>query len=173
MRVEIEAEHPVGAGRLDEIGHELGADGHTRLILAVLACVPGVGEHGGHAGGRGATGGIDEEQQLQHVLARRVGGLHDEDVGAADVLVDPHEHFTVGEARAGHLAQFRAHRAGHLLRQRPVGGAGENLESAGIGRGQDVRSGVHVILAREEGVFRTGTNGSQRNECRSTRSLAK
>jgi hypothetical protein len=34
--VEVDAEHAVGARRLDHVGHQLRADRHARLVLAVL-----------------------------------------------------------------------------------------------------------------------------------------
>jgi hypothetical protein len=36
MLVKVDAEHAIHAGRLDHVGHELGADRYARLILAVL-----------------------------------------------------------------------------------------------------------------------------------------
>ena len=40
---------------------------------------------------------IDQEQQLDDVVGRRVRRLHDEEVRAANVLIDPHKNLAVGE----------------------------------------------------------------------------
>src|SRR5207247_4278775 len=53
---------------------------------------------------------------------------HDEDVRAADVLVDLREHLAVGEARDLRVAERHVEVLRDLLRQRPVGVAREDLQ---------------------------------------------
>ena len=47
--VQVDREHAVGAGRGDQVGHQLRGDRHARLVLAVLPRVAVVREHGGDA----------------------------------------------------------------------------------------------------------------------------
>jgi hypothetical protein len=57
-----------------------------------------VGDDRGDAAGRGALERIDEDEQLEDRVAHaRIGGLDDEDVVLADVLVDLGEDVLVGE----------------------------------------------------------------------------
>jgi hypothetical protein len=127
--VEVQPEDTIDAGGLDEIRDQLGADGHARLILAVLSCIPVVGQHTGDAGRRRATGCIDQQQQLDQVLGRRVGGLDDEDIVAANVLVDPHEDLTVRKAGQCDLAEIGAEASGDLLGEPAIGGTRDDLEA--------------------------------------------
>ena len=52
--VEIHGQQPVHAGDLEEVGHELGADGGAWNHFPVLAGVPVVGHHRGDPGSAGA-----------------------------------------------------------------------------------------------------------------------
>src|SRR5262245_12103203 len=80
-------------------GHQFGGDGDSRLVLAVLARVAVVREHGGDPLGRGALECVEHDQQLhQIVVDRRGGGLDDENVCAADVVENLHVTLAVGEA---------------------------------------------------------------------------
>ena len=72
--------------------------------------------------------GVDEQQQLHHVLGRRIRRLHDEDIGAAHVLIQPHEHFADGEARHGRLAEFRPEVRGDSPGERGIRRAGEHAK---------------------------------------------
>ena len=97
--VQIHGQRAVGAGDGDQVGDQLGGDRRARLVLAVLARVAEVRHHRGDAARRGALGGVEHDQQLHQVIRRRVRGLHDEHVAAADVLVEAHRDFAVLEAR--------------------------------------------------------------------------
>ena len=130
VRMKIEAQHAIGTGGLDEVGHELGANRDARLILTILPGVSRVGEHGGHAGGRGTARCVDEQQQLEHIFARRIRGLDHVHVRPTDVLVDAHEHLPVSETRTGHFTQLGAERLRDLFRQRHIRRAREDLEAA-------------------------------------------
>ena len=72
---------------------------------------------------------VDHHQQLHQVLVDgRAGGLDDEDVLAADVLVDLHVHLAVREARDVGVAQAHVQVLGDLLGQGPVRVAREQLQ---------------------------------------------
>ena len=126
MRVEVDTEHAVGAGAHDHVRDELRTDRDARLILTVLAGIAVVREHAGDARGRRAARGVDQQQQLQHVLGGRVGRLDDEDIGAAHILVEPDEDLAVGESRDRGLAELRSQRLADLVGERPIGRAGEH-----------------------------------------------
>ena len=85
-------------GRAQDVRHELGRNRHARLVLAVLARVAVIRDHRRDARRRRPPERVDHDQQLHDVLVdRRAGRLHDEDVGAADVLVDLERHLGVRE----------------------------------------------------------------------------
>ena len=69
----------------------------------------------------GPLGRVHEEQQLHHVLGRRIGRLDDVDVAPADVLVDLDEELAVGEPPQRDLAERLAEMGGNLIGQRTVG----------------------------------------------------
>ncbi len=127
--VEIDAEYAVDAGGLDHVRHQLRADRHARLILAILSRVAVVRHHARDTRRRCAPGGVDQEQQLHHVLRGRIRRLEDEHVVAANVFVDAHGDFAVGEASEVHAAEIHAEVARDLLGEWPVGGPGEQLEA--------------------------------------------
>ena len=129
LAVQVHRQHAVGAGGHEEVGHQLGGDGHARLVLAVLARVAVERHDGGDALRRRPPGGVDHDEQLhQMMVGRRAGRLDDEDVRAADVLVDLHERLAVGEAGHGRLPERHADGLADFLRQRPVGISGEDLQ---------------------------------------------
>ena len=70
---------------------------------------------GGDPRRAGPLGGVHEEQQLHHVLRRRVGGLDDVDIPPAHVLVDLDEDLAVGKALDGHLAERLAEMLRHFF----------------------------------------------------------
>src|SRR5438552_336971 len=131
-RVQVQREHAIHPGRLEQVGDELGRDRHARLHLAVLARVAVVGQHGRDAMGRRALERVDHDQQLhQRVVHGRAGGLDDEDIRAADVLVDLHVDLAVGEAGDLRVRDRHAKILRDLLRQRAVCVAGEQLQVVG------------------------------------------
>ena len=99
--VQVHRQHAVGAGRAHQIGDQLRRDRHPRLVLAVLAGIAVVRHHRGDAGRRRPPERVDHHAQLDQVLVhRRAGRLHDEHVGATDVLVDLKRHLGVPRSAA-------------------------------------------------------------------------
>ena len=104
-----------------------------------LSCrrVAVVRHHRGDARRRGALEGVEHDQQLHQVVVdRRAGGLDDEDVGAADVLVDLEEDLAVGEVVEGDLAR------------REVRGRRRSSPSARDGRGRRRPSALRTCRHR-------------------------
>ena len=91
---------------------------------------PKYGMTDGDPGRAGPPGRVHEEQQLHHVLGRRVGRLDDEDVPPADVLVDLDEQLAVGEAPKRDLAEGLPEMGGHLLREGAVARAAQEQHLA-------------------------------------------
>ena len=127
--VKIDAEDAIRARGLDHVRQQLRADRDARLILAILTGIPVVGHHRRDSRRRRTPRRIDQEQQLHHVVRGWIRRLHDEDIRAADVLVDAHEDLAVGEPAAGHLAQLDAKVLCDLLGESLIGGTREELES--------------------------------------------
>ena len=112
---------------LEHVRHQLGRNRHARLVLAILPRVAVIRHHRRDARRRRAAERIDHDHQLHQVLIdrpwRRAGRLHDEDVGAADVLVDLERDLRVGkppqprlpERHAREIARSRAPARGCAL----------------------------------------------------------
>jgi len=97
--VEVERQHAIDSGRLEQVGDQLRRDRDPRLDLAVLARVAIVGQDRRDAAGRGALQRVDHDEQLhERVVHGRARRLDHEHVRAADVLVDLHVHLAVREA---------------------------------------------------------------------------
>jgi hypothetical protein len=113
-----------------------------RARPAVLPGVAVVRDHRGDTPGRSALERVDHDAELHQVLVRRrTGGLHDEDVASANVLVDLDVGFTVGEAAHLGLAELDAEVGGDLLRQRRVRIPGEQH---GVEKHSSLRRGLIV-----------------------------
>ena len=139
--VKVAGHHAVGPGGPQQVRDELGADGHARTVLAVLAGPAEVGDDGGNLIGGGALGGVDGEQQFHEVVCRRDGGLDDVDGGAADALRILGLEFAVAEGRGLQGAQVQLGLLGRLdgvdvvddLAGEVLGGpAGEQFQTVGM-----------------------------------------
>ncbi len=98
LGVQIHGQDAVHTGGGDEVGDEFGRDGNAGLVLAILAGVTEERDDHRDAGGAGAAGGIDHDEELHQVLVgRRTGRLDDENVAPADVFVDLYEGLAVRE----------------------------------------------------------------------------
>jgi hypothetical protein len=126
--MEVQREHPVGAGALDQVGDELGRDGRARARLSVLAGVAEIGDDRRHPARRGPPQGIDQDEQFhQMVVGRKRRRLDDERVFAAHVLQDLDEDLHVGEAPDRAFGERHPEIGRDGLRQRPVGIACQEL----------------------------------------------
>ena len=104
-RVKVDRQHPVGARGGDQIGDELGRNRRPRPGLPVLPGIAEIGQNRRDPLCRRAPQRVDADQKLHQIV---VGGvarrLNDEDVLAANILVDLYEHLFVREpahARVG------------------------------------------------------------------------
>ena len=105
--VQVDGQDPRETGGFQQVGQQPGRDGHPRPVLAVLAGVGVVGDHGGDAPRRGALEGVGHQQQFHDVeVAVGAERLDDEDVGAADVLVALEADLAVGENVQDRLAEL-------------------------------------------------------------------
>ncbi len=89
IRVQVERDHVVGAGFLQEFGDELGRDCLPRLRDAILACVREVGEDDVHGGGETELRRLAHEEEFEE---RAIGvaprGLQQIDVFSAYGLLE-------------------------------------------------------------------------------------
>ncbi len=116
--VEIDRQHAVGTGLGDQVRHQLGRDRCPRPGLPVLPGIAEIGDDRRDPLGRGAPQRVDADQQLhQIVVRRRTGRLDNEDVLAADVLVDLDEDLLVGEAADAGLGQRQVEIGGDRRRK--------------------------------------------------------
>ena len=161
---------PVGPGRGDEIGHQLGRDGIPRLGLPVLPGVAEIGDNRRNPGGGRPLEGVHHDQQLHEmVVDRRAHGLDDKHVGAPHRFVDGHRDFPVAEGSHLGLAHRQPQRFGNLPRQHPVGIGGKNFDvlavkihavprSSGCPAGSSnfhlKQPYPHYIMAKKPAVFK-------------------
>ena len=81
----------------------------------------------------------DHDHQLHQVrVDRRAGRLDDEDVGAADVLVDLERDFGVGKPAQAGLPELHPEELGNLSRELRVSAAREDFQFSETGRSHDV-----------------------------------
>ena len=71
--MQIHRQDPLNSRGRQEIRHELGSNGHTRLVLAVLAGIAEKRNHRGDAGRARPPGRIHQNQQLHQILVGRAG----------------------------------------------------------------------------------------------------
>ena len=104
--VQIHGEDALGPGGGQQVGHQLGGDGHPGRHLAVLAGIAEIGDDRGDPPGRGPFHRVDHDQEFhQVVVGGRAGGLDQEDVPAPDIIGDFHPDLAVTEGADHGLAQ--------------------------------------------------------------------
>ena len=99
--MQVHGDNVVAPGSLEHVGHELGGDGSTALVLLVLAGVGEVGDNGGDATGRGSLAGIDHDQQLHQTVVDVIGssGLQNEDCTMRAENISNGNHFLSTQVR--------------------------------------------------------------------------
>src|SRR5690606_7369680 len=100
VSVQVNCQYPINTDHIQHVRYYLGADRHPgRTRAAVLPGVTEVGDDGGDARGRGATQGIGHDNQFHQVVVGRCAGrLDDEDILAANILIQFNAPFAVAEA---------------------------------------------------------------------------
>jgi hypothetical protein len=115
-RVQVDADEPVGTGRLEHVREQPGADRLAAAVLLVLTGVPVERQHDRDPLGGGALERVHHEHLLHDPLVDGLGvALDDEGVATAYGLLEPHVDLAVGEVvgRGGH--QSDAQPVDHLL----------------------------------------------------------
>ena len=129
--VQIHREDAVHAHALEHVRHDLGGNGHAGgTRTAVLTGITVVGHHGGDAARGGAAQSVRHDHEFhQIIVGGGAGALQHEDVAAADVFVDFHHHFPVGEAVDRRTAERNVEVLRYRVRKLGVGVARENLQA--------------------------------------------
>jgi len=130
LAMQIHGEDAIGASGDKQVGHQFRRDGHAGLIFAILPGVAVKREDGGDALSRGATRGIDHDEQLHQVMVgRRAGRLDDVRVMAADIFVNFNERFTIRKTRHRGLAQGHANGLTDRFGEGPIRVTRKNFQS--------------------------------------------
>ena len=104
--MKVHGQDAVRPRRFEEVGHQAGGDRDAGPVLPVLPGVAVIGDDGRDPLGRGPLEGVDHEEELHEMEVGVVGAaLDDEDVLAADVLVDVEMDLAVAEAVQDAVAQ--------------------------------------------------------------------
>ncbi len=158
--MQVEGQHPVGAGAGDQVGDQLGRDRRARAGLAVLPGIAVIGHHRGDPAGRAAAQRVDGDQHLHQVVIRREAGrLDHEDILAADVLQDLDEDLHVGEAPHRGLGQRDLQIGSDRLAERAIAVAGDDFHLGrlgGLGRWPGPDAAAYI--PRAPGCKRTKRN---------------
>ena len=126
--MEVDREDAVGARCGDEVGDELGRDRGARAGFAILTRIAEIGNDRGDALGRGAAQRVVDDEQLHQIVVRgEVRRLDDEDVLAADILVNFDEDFLVGETAHAGIGQRQLEIIGDRAGQRQIAVAGDEF----------------------------------------------
>ncbi len=126
--MQIHGHDPVDPCLDHHVGDDLGGNRYAGGADAtVLTGIAEVGNHGGDPRGGGAAQGVHHQDQFhQVVVGRRAGGLQDEDILAAHVLIDLDRDLAVAELPDRGVAQSVVQALGDLLGELGIGVPGEN-----------------------------------------------
>ncbi len=136
--------------RAQHVGHEFRRNRDARLVLAILPCVAVIRQHRRDARGRRPAERVDHDRQLDQVIvdaagdapvrvAHGAGRLHDEHVGAADVLVDLKRDLRIRKPPQPRLPDRHAEKLRDLARQFRMGAAREDFQLAEPGRHERIQ----------------------------------
>ena len=126
--VQVDRQDAVRTRGRDQIRDELGRDRSAWAGFPVLPRIAEIGEHRGDPRSRRAAKRVDHDQKLHQIVVGRIAGrLDDEDVLAADILVDLDENLLVGEPADTGLGQRQLEIIGDRAGQRRVAVPGEQF----------------------------------------------
>ncbi len=133
--VQIHREHAIRARRAQQVRDQLRGNRHPRLVFPILPRVAVIRNHGRDARRRRAAERVDHDHQLHDVLIDRcrvvrAGRLHDENIGAPDVLVDLERDFRIGKPLEPRLTERYAEKRRDLARQLRMSAAGKKFQFA-------------------------------------------
>ena len=129
-------------GGMKQVRHEFRCDRHPRLIFAVLPRVSEKRNDRRDPVRARPAGRIHHDQQLHQMLVRRRAcRLNDENIPAANVLLDLDVSFAVRKRADRRLTKRRADALTNPLRQLPIGGAAEDLHF-GLERKHDLKGAL-------------------------------
>ena len=135
--MQVERDHAVNAGGLEEVCHQSGGDGLTAGGLAVLTSVAVVGDDRREALRACAGGGVSHDEGLHdevvHVLAG--DGLDEEDLVAADGLLKAGINLAVGELLDLEALKLEVEDVCDVLGELGVAGTGVKLDFLLVGVG--------------------------------------
>nr|AFN57676.1 hypothetical protein [uncultured bacterium r_02] len=66
--VQVHRDDTVHTSHTQQVGHQLGADAHTGLVLTVLSGPSEVGDNGVDGSCGGSLGGIDHQEQFHQIV---------------------------------------------------------------------------------------------------------
>ena len=143
--MQIHCQNTMNTGRDQKIRDQLGRYRHTRFVFSILARVPEKRNHCGDAVSAGPSRCIDHDEQFhQMIVGWGTGGLNDENITPANVLLDSDVGLAVRECAERGLAQRRL--ALDLAGRRALQG------EQGLGRHGDVdvrrRAGAQALAHR-------------------------
>src|SRR2546423_15474163 len=93
--MKIDSQNSIGAGHGDHVRQQRRANRNSRLVLAVLPRVSGVGPDPGYSSRGSPSRRVDQEPEHQDVFGWQNWRLHDGDVGASGDLIDSYGHFAL------------------------------------------------------------------------------
>src|SRR5690606_31770503 len=126
--MKVDRQNTIGTCLCDQVGDQLCGNRSARTGLPVLPRVPEVRDHRRDALGGGAAAGVDPDQQLHQVIVGGIAGrLQQEEVFAADVLVNLDEDLFVGKPPNAGVGQRDVQVLGDRAGERQVGIAGHQF----------------------------------------------
>ena len=122
LGMQIHCQNTMNTGRDQKIRDQLGRYRHTRFVFSILARVPEKRNHCGDAVSAGPSRCIDHDEQFhQMIVGWGTGGLNDEDITPANVLLDSDVGLAVRECAERGLAQRDANVIADALGQLAIG----------------------------------------------------
>jgi hypothetical protein len=145
--MKVECQDAVGPRFGNEVGDQLRGNRDAAFVLAVLAGITVVGQHGGDSRGARALERIQHDQQFHQVLIDGCASwLNDEDIPPANVFIDRYARFAIGEVGESNCPQRDAAVLRNAFRQRPVRPTTEDFELVVVSVPEHRRSSCRTWL---------------------------